>query len=222
MNRRATQPSAAGSRLILVRHAHTEMAGTFCGLSDPPLSSRGISQLEALNQRLKLYPLTHIFSSDLQRARQTAESVAASCGLQVQYLSSLHELAFGSWEGLNWDQVMARDPEYAQRWLDLHPSVPTPGGEDFAEFLRRIENAMMSIAAQTVNGCTAVVTHAGVVRTFLGELAHANGTVLDLASCNYTSCWEVRRRNDQWILPRPITSSQNEASATISFGEATP
>lgn len=193
--------------LVLVRHAHTELAGTFCGAADPPLSTKGIAQLADLEQRLQAWPLTHIFSSGLLRARQTAESIAESRGLQVRYLDSLHELSFGSWEGLDWDQVVARDPEYAQRWLGLHPSVPAPGGEDLADFALRITSAMTGIAAQVGSGRAAVVTHAGVIRTFLGDVASAQGIPYDLNHCDYASCRELWREDGRWRLAGAATST---------------
>jgi broad specificity phosphatase PhoE len=201
MNYVSTSPSGPLSTLILIRHAHTEMAGRFCGISDPPLSGRGLGQLDALNHRLEAYPLTHIFSSHLQRARQTAESIAGRRNLQIEYVEFLHELAFGSWEGLDWDQVMARNPEYAQRWLDSHPSVPAPGGEYFEDFFQRVQYAMTAIAGQSEGGCAAVVTHAGVIRTFLGSLARLQHVSLDLTQCDYACCWEVWRDGEQWYLP---------------------
>ncbi len=201
MSRLPANPARARSTLILIRHAHTDMAGRFCGISDPALSTRGLTQLPALNQKLQAYPLTHIFSSPLQRARQTAESIADGRQLPVEYVEFLHELAFGSWEGLDWDQILARDPEYAQRWLDSHPSVPAPGGEYFEDFFQRVQYAMTAIAGQSEGGCAAVVTHAGVIRTFLGSLAQVEHITLDLTQCDYTSCWEVWRESGRWALP---------------------
>jgi broad specificity phosphatase PhoE len=209
---RAKTQAGSGCTLLLVRHAHTAMARTFCGLSDPPLDGQGIAQLDGLQQKLEPYRITHIFSSNLQRARQTAESIALRCGLQVRYLDFLHELAFGSWEGLDWDQIVARDPEYAQRWLDFYPSVPAPGGEYFEHFLQRIQHAMTSIAVQVEDGCAVVVTHAGVIRTFLADIAQPRGTVFDPAACDYTSCWEVGRKAGQWHLPRQ--AAPDEAKVT--------
>lgn len=201
MNPSGAHSSAACCRLILVRHAHTGMAGTFCGLSDPPLSDQGLEQLKDLKPRLETYPLTHVFSSPLQRARQTASAIAQNSGLHVQYVEFLHELAFGSWEGLDWDHVMARDPEYAQRWLDLYPSVPAPEGENFEDFVPRIQRAMSDIADKIGNGCAVVVTHAGVIRTFLENITNPHGIVYDTAQCDYASCWEVWRWENQWKLP---------------------
>ncbi len=201
MSRTVTGAPAARSTLILVRHAHTEMAGRFCGHSDPPLSAQGLAQLPDLDRRLSKVSPTHIFCSDLQRARQTAEPIAQRCHLQPSLLASLRELAFGSWEGLDWDQVMARDAVYAQRWLDLSPSLPAPGGESFEQFLNRIHRAMNTIADQVQDGCAVVVTHAGVIRTFLGDLAQLRHSPADFSKCDYTSCWEVWREQWQWTLP---------------------
>ena len=193
---------ASGARctLLLVRHAHTEMAGRFCGASDPPLSQQGIAQLAGLNQRLAAYPVTHIFSSGLQRARQTAESIAQGRGLKVQYLDFLHELAFGSWEGLNWDQVVALNPACAQHWLDNYPNIPSPGGEHFKDFCTRVQRAMTVIAAEAKCGCALVMTHAGVIRTFLGSLSHSSNASFDPQGCDYVSCWEVCGDGEQWQL----------------------
>ena len=201
MSRTDTQVVSARCTLILVRHARTDLAGRFCGHTDPPLNREGLAQLADLNRRLRNYPLTHIFSSDLQRTRQTAESVAERRQLPLVQLASLRELAFGSWEGLDWDQVMARDPVYAQRWLDLHPSIPAPGGEGFEDFLHRIHGAMNAVADQVEDGCAVVVTHAGVIRTFLGDLAQLRHSPADFSKCDYTSCWEVWRQHWQWNLP---------------------
>lgn len=198
---RSAQSKAIRTTLVLVRHAHTDMAGTFCGTSDPALSAQGIAQLAALNEKLKSYPITHIFSSDLQRARQTAESIAQRRRLQVHCLESLHELAFGSWEGLDWDQIMARDSAFAQHWLDHYPSVPAPGGEDFSSFLTRIQRAMDSIVEQAAGGCAVVVTHGGVIRTFLNSLAPQHGAPFDRTTCDYVSCCEIAHEAGQWHLP---------------------
>jgi broad specificity phosphatase PhoE len=197
----ATITSTERCTLILVRHAHTDMAGRFCGHSDPPLSAEGLTQLPALKDDLADRHFTQIFSSDLLRTRRTAESIAEARQLQVDVQSSLREFAFGSWEGKTWDQVVALDPEYAQRWLDLYPSVPAPGGEHFNDFLARIHGAMTAIANQMQDGCALVVTHAGVIRTFLSDVATLRNTPSDFSKCDYVSCWEVWREKGQWILP---------------------
>jgi broad specificity phosphatase PhoE len=198
--------SSSRSTLILVRHAHTAMAGTFCGQIDPPLSAEGMAQLAELNEKLSAHSFTHIFSSDLERARKTAEAIAARRCLSVHLLRSLREIAFGSWEGLDWDQVVAQDPAHAQRWLDHYPSLSAPGGEGLEHFRKRIRDAMDAIANQVEGGCAVVVTHAGVIRTFSGNLAR-HGSTSDFR-CDYVSCWEIWREQQQWNTLQEITSTE--------------
>lgn len=196
-----TDSAAKHCTLVLVRHGHTDMAGTFCGHSDPPLSEEGRAQLSILNLRLKRYSLRRIFSSDLRRARETADAIAGRRNLPVTPRSSLRELNFGEWEGLDWDQIQARNLQSAQRWLDAYPALAAPAGEEFEAFLLRIQRAMNEIADEVQSGCAAVVTHAGVIRTFLGNIASARGKVIDLSNCNYCSCWEIHRKHGRWMLP---------------------
>lgn len=197
--------SSARSTLILVRHAHTRMAGKFCGQIDPPLSAEGLTQLPDLNEKLSGHSFTHIFSSDLERTRQTAEAIADCRNLPVNLLRSLRELAFGIWEGLDWDQVVAQDPDYAQRWLDHYPSIPAPGGEGLERFRKRIRDAMDAIADQAEDGCAVVVTHAGVIRTFSGNLGR-RGNPTEF-KCDYVGCWKISRENQQWSTLHEIIST---------------
>jgi broad specificity phosphatase PhoE len=198
--------SFSRSTLILVRHAHTEMAGKFCGQIDPPLSAEGLAQLVELDEKLSAHTFARIFSSDLERARQTAEAIGNRHNLPVHLLRSLREVAFGSWEGLDWDQVVAQDPACAQRWLDHYPSISAPGGEGLEHFRKRIRDAMDSIADQVPGGCAVVVTHAGVIRTFSGNLAR-HGNPIEF-KCDYAGCWKISLEDQQWSTLQKITSSE--------------
>lgn len=192
--------ASALSRLLLVRHAHTSMAGKFCGHSDPPLSVQGRAELDVINRRLSAESFEFVFCSDLVRARETAESIAATRNLIVRRRCDLRELAFGEWEGMDWDEIEMRDPAYAKRWLETYPWLAAPGGESFEAFGRRIERAMDAIADDSLNGCAVVVTHAGVIRTFLEGIASSRCGSLDRQALTYGSCWEVWRRAERWTF----------------------
>jgi broad specificity phosphatase PhoE len=187
-----------GCRLILVRHAHTGMAGRFCGVSDPPLSETGRSQLRELTGKLKAYPVTHIFSSDLLRARQTAEPIAGALNLRVRFLPSLREIGFGLWEGLNWSEAVAQNEQYAQQWIESFPFLAAPGGEKFEDFRRRVQDSMQVIAKQAGSGCALVITHGGVIRVFLGDVLSMDARDFAGISCDYASARELRRDGDRW------------------------
>ena len=160
----------SGTTLFLVRHAHTAMAGRFCGHSDPELSQEGVSQLPNLVTRLARFSIDHICTSDLIRARQTAAALAEARRLLPQLRPGLRELHFGLWEGLSWDEIEARDPSLAARWIREYPELPAPEGELFSTFCERVENELQVIASEWSGQSVAVVTHAGFIRTALFRL----------------------------------------------------
>jgi broad specificity phosphatase PhoE len=152
-------------KLLLIRHAETDFAGTFCGQSDPPVNARGHAQIDALLTSLQSHKIRVVYSSDLQRATTTAQSIATFLKAPLQITSELREIAFGDWENLTWKQTQKQDPAYAERWAAEFPKLPAPNGEDFATFERRTLSKFDSIAASQQNA--AVVTHAGVLRLIL-------------------------------------------------------
>jgi alpha-ribazole phosphatase/probable phosphoglycerate mutase len=153
--------------LLLVRHAQTDMAGTFCGHSDPPLNNAGRKQVQALLERLTHESFDAVYTSDLLRASQTAAVAAAFFHVPCLALTGLREIDFGAWEGLTWSQVEAQDPAFAARWLSEFPALPAPGGESFATFESRILSAFDEMLTQQQHARILVVSHAGVMRTIL-------------------------------------------------------
>lgn len=186
--------------ILLVRHAHTGMAGRFCGESDPPLSEQGREQSAMLAEELATRPLKHIFSSDLQRSQQTAGCIASTRGLELKSMPTLREMRFGAWEGLTWDEVSQRDAAFAARWMADYPWLPAPGGEEFSGFRERVRQALAEIAAQTEGECAAVVTHGGVIRTFVVDILKLSERELASVACPYASFVELRLRSGQWFI----------------------
>ncbi len=218
---KVTAQSGAGgcSKLLLVRHARTELAGRFCGHSDPPLDEEGQKQLPHLNQQLSTKEFTRVFSSDLLRTRQTAESIAAPRGMEVQFRSNLREIAFGSWEGLTWDELMAREPETAQHWLDHYPNEKAPGGESFELFRSRIRQEITAIADDARGAVAVVVTHAGVIRTFLQDLQLRNEGE-GFADLGYCSVHEIVRQGSRWtLLPGEPMDMQRTESDVVAASD---
>ena len=155
----------APSRLLLIRHAQTDLAGTFCGSSDPPVNERGELQIQALLERVKHDPFEAVYSSDLQRATATAKALART--LPVITRPALREIDFGAWEGRTWSEIERDDPAYAQRWIDDYPNLPAPGGERFVSFQARVLAEFEELLGSGKPVRAAVVTHAGVMRVIL-------------------------------------------------------
>ena len=155
--------------LLLIRHAETDMAGRFCGHSDPELNERGHQQLAGVVDRLSEYAIRRIYTSDLHRARQTAEAIALHFGMEFEVRPCLREIHFGQWEGLSWSEIEACDPPLARSWAEQYPNVTAPGGESLQQFERRVcaESAFLFTAATELP--IAVVAHAGFMRVLLTE-----------------------------------------------------
>ncbi|NYF80042.1 histidine phosphatase family protein [Granulicella arctica] len=158
------------SDLLFIRHAQTDMAGKFCGHSDPPINASGESQLRDLIARLTPVIFDKIYCSDLRRAVNTAEALAKVRHLPITMKSGLREIYFGDWEGLSWAEVEHRDAAYARRWTEGFPHVSAPGGESFEDFETRVLEDVNQLIGLEEDEQIAVVTHGGVMRVVLRAL----------------------------------------------------
>ena len=155
-------------RLLLATHAETEWnaQGRYQGHTDIPLHERGHRQAEGLRERLAREPLQAVIASDLCRARQTAEIVAAPHGLAVASEPRLRELSFGQWEGQSHADVQRTDPIALAAWradpLRFHP----PGGESMAELAARLQAFLDDLSAST-DDAVLLVGHRGAMRVLL-------------------------------------------------------
>jgi broad specificity phosphatase PhoE len=154
-------------QFIFVRHAETDMAGTFCGRSDPELNEYGRSQLAPLISNLSPYPITRVHTSDLRRAQQTAEAIAAHFHAEIRSREGLREIDFGLWDGLSWEEIMSRDAVSARRWIESYTEFTPPEGEVFAVFQHRVCGEVKSLIDEAPGPCVVVVTHAGFIRVVL-------------------------------------------------------
>jgi broad specificity phosphatase PhoE len=150
--------------ILLARHGESDWnrARRWQGFADRPLTELGREQAVALADRLADTELDAVFSSDLQRARETAEIVARSKGLRVETTPDLREVDVGSWSGLTRAEAEARFPEAYARWLQ--GGEGWDDGETYAEMSRRVVGAILGIAAKHPNGRVLVVAHGGSIR----------------------------------------------------------
>jgi len=155
------------SGIVFIRHAATDMAGTFCGHSDPPVNAIGRRQIETMIESLSGERWDAIYSSDLRRAVTTAEALAKTSALEVIMTPHLREIHFGEWEGLTWEEIERRDPAYAHRWLESFPAVAAPAGESFQAFEDRVLKEVDQLIQLAADRRIAVVTHGGVMRVIL-------------------------------------------------------
>lgn len=160
-------------RLLLLRHGDIGEAfrGRYLGQSDPPLSHRGREQAAWWAGELAGIGLQRILTSDLGRARTTAEIIAQGRELVPRLVPALREIDLGAWEGLERSQVARRWPEaHSARGRDLAGFRP-PEGESFADLADRVWPVIAALSREP--GPSLVVTHAGVIRVVVCRLMGA-------------------------------------------------
>ncbi len=160
------------TRIILVRHGETDwnLARRVQGHSDVPLNDEGRRQASALAEELAGETVDAVYSSDLGRARETAEILAAVRGGEVVVLPELREKHFGTWEGMTDAEVMERFPEaQATGWGD---------GETTEEMTARIVSTIDTIVNRHPGELVLVVTHGGPMRALLRHCG-GDGTSVD-------------------------------------------
>jgi broad specificity phosphatase PhoE len=156
------------TRLFLVRHgevaANRELR--YVGAQDDLLTELGREQVSRLSAALRTFRLDAVYSSPLQRARTTAEQIAAPHGLPVLLDDGLREGAFGAWEGMSRAEVAAHDPDLLLAW-ERDPAISPPAGESLVALQERVEACAERLAAAYPHGVLALVSHVGPIKALL-------------------------------------------------------
>jgi alpha-ribazole phosphatase len=161
------------ARLILVRHGETEWNKSlrYQGQSDVPLSKYGIEQAARVSDRLAGEKIDVIYSSDLSRARETAEIIASRQGMvEICQLPLLREMNFGEAEGMIFDEIKQRYPWIAvdfQAWRTRSPEVRVPNGESIAQLAARVAPFAEKIKEHKLEETVLVVAHGGSLQVLI-------------------------------------------------------
>jgi broad specificity phosphatase PhoE len=158
-------------RLHLIRHGETEWNrdGRIQGHSDPPLSAAGREQARALAERLAAEPIGELWSSDLRRALETAEPLAAQLGLDIHVSPALRERSFGVNEGRIDAEVEAELGRAITAWLG--PDERHPEGESLRELYERVAAFLDALVGASPAEEIALVTSGGPIRMASAYLA---------------------------------------------------
>ncbi len=159
--------------ISLIRHGETtwNRAGRWQGHADPDLTEEGHAQSDALAAALALEhartPWHRLFSSDLLRARRTAECLADRLGLPLEVDRRLRELDVGRWAGQTRVEIEAREAELLAAFERGEPGVRPGGGESRIEIRERSHAFLCEVAVQRAGERILVVTHLGVIRALV-------------------------------------------------------
>jgi 2,3-bisphosphoglycerate-dependent phosphoglycerate mutase len=153
------------TRIVAVRHGETawNVDSRIQGQLDIPLNDTGTWQARRVADALRDEGLETLYTSDLQRARQTADAVALSCGLEPRHDRGLRERSFGSFEGRTWSEIEQRWPVESERWRRRDPGFAPPGGETLESFYARCIDCATQLAQRHAGQAIALVAHGGVL-----------------------------------------------------------
>lgn len=219
--------SLGGSRrrrkVVFWRHGRTSWnsAGRFQGQEDIALDEVGRQQAASAAALLAAIGPTRIISSDLERARHTAEALARVTGLSVAEDPRLRETHAGAWQGMTFAEINATYPDEAASWSSGAVHVRPGGGESRLEVSERMSAAVLEAVSRLDDGGTLVVaTHGGAARVGIASLLglpHDHWGVLSgLANCNWSLLeetdsaenplvnWRLTEHN-AGTLPQPVT-----------------
>lgn len=160
--------------LVLVRHGDVEAAPGLClGQTDAPLSASGFGAVQQLAASWTDAAPRFLFSSDLRRAQQAAQVFAARFAIEPLLDARLREVNLGEWDGRHLDDVMRSDAARYQHWSANWVIQEAPGGESYADVIRRTGAWLASVLSSTrEDDRVLAVAHAGSIRALL---CHALG-----------------------------------------------
>ena len=154
------------TRIIAVRHGETawNVDSRIQGQLDIGLNDTGRWQARRVGEALAGEEITAVYSSDLGRAHQTAQSIAEVAGTDVVPDEGLRERSFGMFEGKTFDEIHQTWPEHAKTWRRRIPEwKPPEGGESLLELRERVTRTMTELAARHPGEQIVVVAHGGVL-----------------------------------------------------------
>lgn len=179
------------------RHGRTEwnVAGRVQGQTDIPLDDVGRQQAASAAGRLARLKPQRIVSSDLSRAKDTAEALGRLTGIEVELDPRFRELAFGEREGLTWQESLERFPEGIMAWYS-GDETKIPGSETHRataeRFVAGLNDALLDLPP---DGVLVVVAHGAVLRTglchFLGIPESLWWNFGGLGNCSWSVLEEV-------------------------------
>lgn len=163
------------TRVLLVRHGQSEWnaIGRWQGHADPPLSPLGLEQARAAAGAIG--PVDAIVSSDLARARQTANLLAEGLGIGVVHVDArLRETDAGEWTGLTRGEIERDWPGF------LEAGRRPPGFEPWERVAERARSALLDVARRHPGATVLAVAHGGVIRALERSLDALGAIVANL------------------------------------------
>ncbi len=185
-------------RIVLFRHGQTDWnaENRAQGWTDIPLNSIGLAQARHAAPLLSSYDASVLVSSDLERARQTAEIVGAALGLTPEFDPRWREFDVGERSGLSMAEFQTRYPTEYAAWMADDESIRVIGAESSSDVRARMEAAFAELTSRLSSDQTAiVVTHGAALKVavcaLIGWPTPVRGDLVGIGNCHWVELIEA-------------------------------
>jgi broad specificity phosphatase PhoE len=187
-------------RIVLIRPGETDWnrLGRWQGWVNTPLNEHGKLQARALAHFVRNIGMGALYTSDLQRALETAENLARHLPFEPFRDQRLRERSIGLWQGLTLDEMRAWYPEDYASMLADPDGYRVPGGESRSDVRARVMSAVTDILRGDASETVGILSHTTAIKILLGDLI-AGYNPLDVGIDN-TSVTTIRRSDNRWEL----------------------
>lgn len=205
--------------VYIIRHAEAEgnVYRRCHGQYNALLTTRAYKQLPYLAKRFEDVPLAAVYSSDLFRARVTAQAVAEPHHLSVETRPVLREIDMGDWEDIPWAELPHTWPEQYALWCARPWEAAPPHGETVMQAGQRMLDGVRAIVRENEGKEVAVVTHGSAIRGMLtiahgfapeqmGEIGWGDNTCVAKMIFHEDGSIDVPYRNDNSHLPQQLST----------------
>lgn len=217
-------------RVIFIRPGETawNRIGRWQGQIAIPLNEHGRLQAERLATFIRPIGIAAIYSSDLRRAKDTAELITEKLDIEPVYDVRWRERHMGEWQGLTLPEIKDWYPQAYQGLLNDPEHYQIKGGESREQVVARVRAAFKEIVAKhdTSGGpdvSIGIISHTTAIRTMLADLVpgsdpyalqFSNISVTTLVHHNETAHWDILQLNDISFLEGMETLSVGEVEKT--------
>jgi 2,3-bisphosphoglycerate-dependent phosphoglycerate mutase len=188
------------TRVWLIRHGQTDWntQHRWQGHAPTSLNAMGHEQARALGLYLRDAPIEAVYTSDLPRALQTAQAVAAYHNLEPIVETRFREINVGVFQALFPDELAELYPAELASWRSGDTTYAPPGGESLNQVQQRAMQAFADVVARDNGDHIAIVTHGGTIRQMLKGICSDDPAVAGKIPVPNTSYTLLRRDDDRW------------------------
>lgn len=190
--------------ITLVRHGKVAGPAALYGRTDIALSAAGHSDLMRTLKNLHAQtPISQLISSPRVRCLQVAQEFSAQHKIPLRTEDNLHEMDFGIWDGIPFDELADEWKNIEAFWESPHSMQP-PEGESLTDFAARVITNWESLIGNLKHGNNVIICHGGVIRILIAhilKLDWRNPALFKQLQIDYASCTRVEIGDYDGALP---------------------